>query len=76
MIINIPTGGFVVIDDTNPIAVKIRQGYSYTVDDSGTVTFGDKTGIDIEALKVRLDDDTATIADLRKVLKYIVKKLL
>ena len=65
----------VTIADDSSVAQKIRQGYSYTYDGQ-KIILGAKTGPDLIVLKEKLTDDTATIGDIRALLKFIIDRLL
>lgn len=65
------------IADDNPIAIKIRQGYEYSIAADGTITLGGQTGPDIDqVISLLRSSDPVPQAVLKKILLFIIKRLL
>jgi hypothetical protein len=65
------------LDDSSADALKIEQGFDYTLNQDGTITFGEQ-GADFKNKyrAVRAIQNASTVAELKQVLISIVKKLL
>jgi len=74
MKILIPSGGHITI--SQEAAKKIRQGYSYTLNEDYNIVIGDRTEFDLEAFEKELDK-TASLnpKDLKDFIKYLIKHL-
>lgn len=64
----------ITIGDNDVDAIKIKSGYDWDVDIiTGKIVIGEKTEFDLTAFEVKLEDNTASLADIRE---YILKKLI
>ncbi len=63
------------LDDTSADAVSILAGYTYTLDNHGTVVLGSQTNPDFTTILTALDGGTATNAQIQSLLAYVTRQL-
>jgi len=68
-------GGHISINDNNPLAIKIRQGYEYSLDKEGNLSVGtNKVNYDLDTFQKKLENKTATLTDVQEYLLSKTKK--
>ncbi len=72
MKLSIPNEGHISIDDTDKRAVKIKQGYSYSVKD-GELIIGKKTEYDLTNFETKIKTGIATNTDINNFIKELIK---
>jgi len=64
-------GGTITIDDTDARAIKIKQGYSYSVKDGKLIT-GKKTEYDLTNFETKMATGIATSTDINNFIKELI----
>ncbi len=68
-------GASVSISDQDERAIKIRQGFAYSLNTDGRVVVSDqKTNIDREDLEAKLKSGIANTREIQTILLHLLKK--
>ncbi len=69
MTINLEGGGHITIDDNSEEAIKINEGYAYSID-NGKIVIGKKTDFDKNSFIKKIKNKTATMKDINEYIEH------